>query len=178
MAAGIELRIIDKINLIDQIGRELQKRYSYDGIDHFLAEFEVDPPQNFNANSKWLYVKAALRVAPNETILRIAAELDMAVKGAPAIVLLAPANWKDTKLFRLFISHISKDKQIATRLKEALAPFGISGFVAHEDIHPTLEWQTQIERALRSMDGFIAVLTEGFSQSNWTQQEVGFAYGR
>ena len=66
----------------------------------------------------------------------------------------------------------------ATRLKDCLAPYGIAGFVAHEDIHPTLEWQGEIERALRSMDPFIAVHTEGFSRSVWTQQEVGYALGR
>lgn len=57
-------------------------------------------------------------------------------------------------------------------------PYGILGFVAHEDIHPTLEWQSEIERALHTMDAFIAVHTLGFSASFWTQQEVGFAVGR
>ena len=56
--------------------------------------------------------------------------------------------------------------------------YGIVGFVAHEDIHPTLEWQIEIERALQAMDAFIAVHTPGFSQSFWTQQEIGFAVGR
>ena len=58
-----------------------------------------------------------------------------------------------------------------------MAPYGIAGFVAHEDILPTLEWQVEIERGLRTMDGFIAVHTLGFSQSYWCQQEVGFALG-
>src|SRR5215510_6522648 len=49
-----------------------------------------------------------------------------------------------TDQFRLFISHISSEKDKAARLKECLAPYAISGFVAHEDIHPTLEWQQQI----------------------------------
>ena len=57
-------------------------------------------------------------------------------------------------------------------------PYSIAGFVAHEDIHPTMEWQAEIERALHTMDGFIAVHTQGFSNSFWTQQEVGFALGR
>lgn len=172
------MRIIDKVNLIDRIGRELQNRYSYEGINDFLAEFAISPPTNVTVNSKWIYVKTALRGAPTNTILKIADELGMEVKFGSESLSHPPENWRDTKLFRLFISHISKDRQIATRLKEALAPFGIVGFVAHEDIHPTLEWQLEIERALRTMDGFIAVLTEGFSNSNWTQQEVGFAFGR
>ena len=49
---------------------------------------------------------------------------------------------------------------------------------ANEDIHPTLEWQVEIERALRNMDAFIAIHTRGFSASIWTQQEIGFAVAR
>ena len=56
--------------------------------------------------------------------------------------------------------------------------FGISGFVAHEDIHPTKEWQDEIENALFSMDTFVALMTEEFHDSIWTDQEVGVAFGR
>lgn len=79
---------------------------------------------------------------------------------------------------RLFISHLSSEKSKATRLRECLRPYGILGFVAHEDIYPTLKWQAEIERALRTMDAFLCVLTPGFSASVWTQQEIGFAVCR
>ena len=59
-----------------------------------------------------------------------------------------------------------------------MIPHSINGFVAHEDIHPTLEWQKEIERALYAMDAFSAIHTPGFSKSTWTQQEIGFAVGR
>jgi hypothetical protein len=64
------------------------------------------------------------------------------------------------------------------RLKTCLSAYAIDGFVAHEDIHPTLDWQVEIERALRNMDAFIAIHTKGFSGSIWTQQEIGFAVAR
>lgn len=79
---------------------------------------------------------------------------------------------------RIFISHIARYKVMATELQERLTEFGVASFVAHEDIEPTAEWQTEIERALFSMDMFIALLTEGFNESDWTDQEVGFALGR
>lgn len=79
---------------------------------------------------------------------------------------------------RIFISHIGKHKVMATELKERLTELGVASFVAHEDIEPTAEWQTEIERALFSMDILIALLTERFNESNWTDQEVGFALGR
>jgi hypothetical protein len=171
------MRVSEKMALIDKIGRELQSRYSYQEIDAFLAEFDIDPPGAVNSNSKWVYSKAALTGIPDAVVLRVAAELDMPVAGATGII-QPPKNWKDTSHFKLFISHISKDKLKATRLKECLAPYKIAGFVAHEDITPTLEWQTEIERGLYTMDGFLAMHTVGFSQSFWCQQEVGFAVGR
>lgn len=172
------MRVSEKLALIDKIGRELQSRFSYGEIDAFLAEYQIQPPQNIIPNSKWVYSKAALSGVPEEIIIKIAAELDMAVAGVTGTLLEPPRNWQGTKAFRLFISHISKEKTKATRLKDCLAPFGVAGFVAHEDIHPTLEWQTEIERALHTMDAFVSMHTPGFSQSIWTQQEIGFAVGK
>jgi hypothetical protein len=79
--------------------------------------------------------------------------------------------------FRLFLSHISADKETAHLLKTALLAEGISLFVAHDDIQPTREWQDEIEEALRSMDALAALLTAQFHASFWTDQEVGFAVG-
>ena len=77
--------------------------------------------------------------------------------------------------FRLFLSHKSEVKKETAALKDRLALFGVSAFVAHEDIHPTREWQNEIENALHTMDAFAALLTHGFHDSDWTDQEVGFA---
>lgn len=80
--------------------------------------------------------------------------------------------------FRLFISHVSAHKENVSKLKVDLAVFGISGFVAHEDITPGIEFQEEMEKALHSMNGLVALLTTDFHQSAWTDQEVGFAMGR
>lgn len=80
--------------------------------------------------------------------------------------------------YRLFFSHKAEVKLETVRLKRKLKLFGISCFVAHEDIHPTKEWQNEIENALFSMDAFAAIMTEGFHDSLWTDQEVGVAFGR
>lgn len=76
---------------------------------------------------------------------------------------------------RVFISHVSQCKNDAMTTKDALEALGIASFVAHNDIEPTKEWQTEIVRALSSMGLFIALLTKGFKESDWTDQEVGFA---
>jgi len=84
----------------------------------------------------------------------------------------------DNDCFRVFLSHKAEVKKEAAILKDKLKFYGISCFVAHEDIHPTKEWQNEIENALHTMDSFVALLTEEFHDSLWTDQEVGFAFGR
>ncbi|MEK7224855.1 MAG: toll/interleukin-1 receptor domain-containing protein, partial [Bacteroidota bacterium] len=84
----------------------------------------------------------------------------------------------DKHCFRVFLSHKTEVKSETAALKDRLKIYGISCFVAHEDIYPTKEWQNEIENALHTMDSFVALLTEGFHDSLWTDQEVGFALGR
>jgi len=85
--------------------------------------------------------------------------------------------WRHDHL-KLFISHKSEHKKLVKELSNSLLPYGISCFVAHEDIEPTTEWRNEIENALRSMDVFLAFLTDNFSDGDWTNQEVGFAIAR
>ena len=85
--------------------------------------------------------------------------------------------WKEG-FFRLFLSHVSAHKVAISELKSELEPRGISAFVAHEDIAPSLEWLNEIELALRSMHALAALLTPDFHPSNWTDQEIGFALGK
>ncbi len=80
--------------------------------------------------------------------------------------------------FRIFLSHKVGVKKQTAELKEALELYGVSSFVAHADIRPTKAWQDEIENALSTMDAFIALVTEDFHESDWTDQEVGFAFAR
>ncbi len=80
--------------------------------------------------------------------------------------------------FRAFLSHKTEYKAEAARLKSSLFALGITAFVAHEDIEPSRAWQDDIESALSTMDACIALLTNTFHDSNWTDQEVGIAIGR
>jgi hypothetical protein len=85
--------------------------------------------------------------------------------------------WSENS-YRVFLSHKAEVKRETAQVKEGLAWFGFSCFVAHEDIHPTLAWQDEIENALATMDALVALMTENFHESDWTDQEVGYAYGR
>jgi hypothetical protein len=173
-----EMRASDRISLIDKLGRALQSRFGYREIDTFLGHYKIATPREVTTNSKWVYSKEALRDVEEATLLRIAEELDVEVPTSPKLAERKPRNWSNTSDLRLFISHLAGHKDKATRLKRCLALYAINGFVAHEDIVPTLEWQAEVERAVHAMDAFIAIHTAGFARSVWTQQEIGFAYAR
>lgn len=85
--------------------------------------------------------------------------------------------WKNG-YFRLFISHISSDKEAVSKVKGYLLNYGIDAFVAHQDIEPTKEWVTEIEIALDNCDALTAFLTSNYHKSLWTDQEVGYCIKR
>jgi hypothetical protein len=176
----MEIRGIDRHALLDKIGRELQRRMTYEDIKRYLKGFGVEiRPSQSSYDSKWLYAKDLLGGASSETLIRIADELDIAhgftVAGGKASA--ASSLWEPNH-FRLFLSHLSEIKGKVGELQIALRRYAISGFVAHVDIEPTQEWQDEIEFALLSMEALAAILMPGFKESNWTDQEVGAAVGR
>ncbi len=85
--------------------------------------------------------------------------------------------WKPDR-FRLFISHRDCHKEAAKNLADALEPYGISAFVAHDTIEPMSTWQEEIIKGLETMEVMLAFITDDFHDSSWTNQEVGFAHAR
>lgn len=76
---------------------------------------------------------------------------------------------------RIFLSYNTKDKKEVGKIKNHLSYFGFEVFLAHEDITPTAQWQDEIKKNLKKCDIFIPVLTSNFMDSEWTNQEIGFA---
>ena len=89
-----------------------------------------------------------------------------------------PSSYWKVGYYKVFISHVSKYKESASNLKLMLEPYGISAFVAHEDIKPSKEWEVEIEKALFSMNALCAILTPDFKESTWCDQECGYAFGK
>jgi hypothetical protein len=175
------------MKLLEALGAELQKQFTFDELDLYLSAarlVELAPGDRSNCyGSKRVYAKNRLAPVSDTELLRLAEDLDLGGLSAIereglSVQSLPPRNWKNTTKFRLFISHISKHKKVATGLKDALSPLAVARFVAHEDIHPTARWQAEIERGLATMDALVAILTPGFRDSVWTNQEIGFALGR
>lgn len=79
---------------------------------------------------------------------------------------------------RLFISHHHTAAAQLSVVKRHLAPLGVQGFLAHQDIEPDTEYIPVIKSALQTCDALVAVYSKGFKGSEWGNQEVGFAYGR
>jgi TIR domain len=174
------MKVIERLGLIDRIGRELQSRMSYVEINAYLKAHGIDTnKQTSGINSKWVYSKELLSDEKDPVILRIADELQVphnyAVADSGAAV---EATFWEPFHFKLFLSHLSSFKKNTGLLQAALRRFGISAFVAHVDIEPTKEWLDEIEAGLYSMDALAAILMPGFKESNWTDQEVGVAVGR
>ncbi|MDR2584592.1 MAG: toll/interleukin-1 receptor domain-containing protein [Fibromonadaceae bacterium] len=67
--------------------------------------------------------------------------------------------------FRVFLSHNATFNEKASELKRELKGYGICAFVEHDEI----------EKALLSMEAFVALVTEDFYDSDWTSQEIGFS---
>lgn len=126
----------------------------------------------------------ALSAGSENESLRISRIRPHLLAGAGSGEAVTPATqdvnriWTSSGAVRMFMSHVSQHRATASAIKTALASFGVSVFLAHEDIEPTLEWQKEVETALQSMDVLCALLTPEFPQSRWTDQELGFALGR
>lgn len=95
---------------------------------------------------------------------------------APSVV--KPADFWVESYLRVFVSHLSSNRERMSAMKAGLANWGISAFIAHEDIKASREWRDEIEAGLESMDIMVAVVEPGFKESDWCAQEVGYALGR
>ncbi|TRZ45128.1 toll/interleukin-1 receptor domain-containing protein [Robertkochia solimangrovi] len=174
------MKKLEKIEIIDLIGRELQERMKFVEIDGYFQSYGIPTDHQPSYNSKYVYVKEVLPKIKDEIILEIASELGIdhpAISSVPVIKESDATFWKPGH-FKLFISHLASFKKTIGILKNELEKYGISSFVAHEDIEPTKQWQDEIEKGLFSMDALCAVLMPGFKESNWTDQEIGVAIGR
>lgn len=164
-----------RITLLTEISARLQME-EWPLIDLTLSQFGLPTTAEWQGGSKSSYVIEMSKSANDNLLIELAQHVGYLFEEIPKPG-IDPPFWRKI-MFCLFISHLSSEKVFAAELQEALLAYGISGFVAHNDIEPTLEWQTQIETALATADALVALLHPAFHASNWTDQEIGFAMGR
>lgn len=156
---------------------EIAKRLSmadWPLIDVTLKQFSL-PWSDRWSGEKGAYILSMTDQASDQSLVDLASHVGYRFEGAP--VGIDPPFWHQGML-RVFVSHLAAHRVFAARLQNLLLGFGISAFVAHNDIEPTQDWQSQIEAALSTCDALVALLHPNFHLSNWTDQEVGFAMGR
>lgn len=169
------MRITKKLELIRKLTTELRQRYDYQETRLFFKEFEIELIEIDRNSSAEEDIKATLLNLNNFLLKEIAEELEVATDH---IIKTPPKNWEKSNNVKAFISHLSQDSKYAMKLRNELSKYSIDCFVAHEDIKPTEEWQDEIDKALQTMDFFISMHTEGFAESVWCQQEIGYALAR
>ena len=163
-----------RISLLKEISDRLQVE-EWPLIDLTLSQFGLPTPDEWQGNKNGYVIEMSKR-AEDSVLVELAQHVGFLIEEAPKPG-IDPPFWRK-RMFRLFVTHLAIEKVLAAQLQEALLGYGISGFVAHNDIEPTLEWQTQIETALSTADSLVALLHPAFHKSNWTDQEIGFAMGR
>lgn len=87
-------------------------------------------------------------------------------------------NVADERPLRLFASHLNTQQLFVKRVADILTGYGISLFVAHEDVAVDDEWHAAIESSLQSVHGGVVFLRPQIVESKWCDQEVGWLLGR
>ena len=176
------MKPLQRITTIKNILSELTNRgFSWNDVYHYLRYYnsEVDHYDRYQWDSLEEYFSRYVSDLDDEIIVAMANEIGGEIISYDTFnqTVVNADCWR-SGYYRIFISHLTENKESATYLKNALVQYGIDCFVAHEDIEPSKLWQTEIEKALASMDLLCAILTPNFYQSKWCDQEVGIALGR
>lgn len=168
----------ERVELIRELATALAPM-EWGDIDLILRQFQLRWSDQWSGNDRRAYAMEMIESGTDDQLSLLADYL--LGPQTTASTKPSPPNdaspWEDG-YFRLFMSHINRDKSAVAELKGALEPYGIDAFVAHNDIHPTQEWIEVIQVALNTCDGLAAYLTNGYHDSWWTDQEVGFALAR
>lgn len=164
----------ERVSIIDEIAARLAEA-GWTLIDLTLTQFGLSLSLSSGGN-KYDHVVSILKDASDPILINLGQHVGVDF-GEPKPLGLEPPFWRKDML-RVFLSHLAAERKFAAELQDALLRFGITCFVAHTDIEPTLEWETEIQTALTTCDALVALLHPKFHQSNWTDQEIGFAMGR
>lgn len=156
---------------------------SFDDVAVFFRAMDIEPETDEFGSPIGGTIKNVIRsyvdTCPNAKLIEIAEQLDLGLNlTSSTVAQLGDSKYWLTDHFRIFISHVHTEKKSAANLKGILQKYGVTSFVAHEDIVTSDEWRDEILRCLNSMDAMVAILSSDFNASEWTDQEVGFAVCR
>ncbi len=113
-----------RLNLITDIALNLQENSNTEGINVLLSGYGVETGDETIVTSKRSYVIKLLKSEPNNTIIRIAKDLELTLPENVDLEFKSESNMSE-KLNRIFISHSSLDKKIVEKLIDVLEAMGV-----------------------------------------------------
>ena len=78
-------------------------------------------------------------------------------------------------VYRVFISHSTRDRGLVIALANLLTKFGVEVFVAEWYLTPGQPLDKKIFTQIENADCVVALLTKNGVRSNWVHQEIGYA---
>lgn len=124
------------------------------------------------------YLTRHLRTGNDGDLTALATHLGHSLADSADRTSPTPSSMEAVRPLTLFASHLSLHKVFVGQVAGELEKWGVTLFVAHTDIEPDNEWSDVILASLASCDGGIAFLQQGFKESDWCDQEVGWLLGR
>ena len=164
----------ERVRIISEVGKRLGTE-EWNVIDVTLRQFRLPWTDDWQGGDRRAYVMKMIEDGDDDILLSLSEHLGHEFPTSHPTT--EPGFWHEG-YFRLFVSHLAKHRRVAAEVQDRLLALGISSFVAHNDIEPTREWQDEIESALATCDGMLVLLHPGFHQSQWTDQEIGYAMAR
>lgn len=163
-----------RVHVITEIARRLGNE-EWSLIDMTLRQFRQNWTNDWNGNDRTSYVIEMIEHGDDGDLIALSHHLGYELTSSRLLV--EPSFWPPG-FSRIFISHLAKFRGFVGEVQKELLSYGMSSFVAHNDIEPTAEWQDEIELGLATCDAMVVLLHPGFHQSDWTDQEIGYAMGR
>lgn len=142
-------------------------------VDVILAEYGLESVTPTGDHSPRERLMPILRAADTRTLLAMA---DFLMQSR-AVLLDEEPPFHGQGL-RLFFSHLSRSHGFVESVSTVLEHLGIEVLVAHQDIRPSHDWQAVLASGLDQCDGLVAFVETGFRESEWCDQEIGWALGR
>jgi hypothetical protein len=167
----------EKVRLIEESHEILMQR-DWPKVLLVLRQFgfELRERDRWSDEDDYAYLLSTLTDADEGDLL----ELHQFLRGEDA----QPAHRDDDQPWgelpvRAFLSHIHQERYLVGGVKRLLAEkYAVDGFVAHDDIHVSKRWREVIKAGLATCDMFVAFLHPGYHQSQWCDQETGWALAR
>lgn len=148
--------------------RDTLESYDYQDQSLYLQGYGYQPIDGYNDFS---IQDSLVQGDDDEKLLQLASHL----RGEEAKSDDAAAG---PRPLSIFASHLNAHRELVAQYKQQFERYGISLFVAHDSITPDEEWANEIRRTLGTADCGLVFLHEGFRDSQWCDQEVGWLLGR